>query len=119
MDLLTVQIFFEVSGYCGRISYLLGNAIEELPDSGILARPSLVLSSNGDEGSLVEHRNAVGDPESAGHFMSHDDHGHMKCLIQKQNEFVQFCRDNGVKSCRRLIEHQNLRIKCKRASYSA
>ena len=28
-----MQIFFEVSGYCGRISYLLGNAIEELPEA--------------------------------------------------------------------------------------
>src|SRR6516165_3820384 len=119
MCLLSVQVLFEVSGDGGRIHQVLGNTIEEVPDPRIPTRPDLVLSSNRAEDSLVQHRNTVCDPEGARHFMGHDDYCHMEGLLQEQNEFIQLRCNNGIKPCRRLIEHQNFRIKCESASDGA
>src|SRR5215469_11465440 len=119
MCLLTVQVSFEVSSYGSRIRQFLGNTIQEMANTRILIRLNLVLASNRDEGSLVQHRNTICDPEGARHFMGDDDHCHMKGLLQEQNEFIQFRGNNGIKPGRWLIEHQNFGIKCKSASYSA
>src|SRR5215467_6604197 len=85
MCLLAVQVFFKVSGYCGRARDVLRNTIEKVPDTGILAAPSLILSSNRDECSLVQHGNAVCNPERARHFVGHDDHRHSESTVQQEN----------------------------------
>src|SRR5215469_14394541 len=74
--LLSLQVFFEVGCYCRRFRYLVRNTIEELSDAGILAGSNLVLGPDRAERTLVEHRDAIGDPESACEFMGHDDHSH-------------------------------------------
>src|SRR5262249_30120730 len=103
MCLLSMQVLFEVSGYCGCIRKVLGNAIEEVADPGILTRPNLVLSSNRAEDSLVQHRNTVCDPKGTRHFMGDDDYCHMKGLLQEKNEFIQFRCNKGVQPCRRTM----------------
>lgn len=60
-----MYVFFEVGGYSGCVRHVLRNSIEKVPETGILALPNLVLSSNRAEPSLVKHRNTVWGPEGA------------------------------------------------------
>src|SRR5262249_54842623 len=107
VSLLRLHIFFEVGGYCGRFCHVPGNAIEKLADTWILARFYLVSRTHRAERTLIEHGNAIGDAERARQFMGDDDDSHLKCFLQEQNEFIEFRRDDGIKSRRGLVEHEN------------
>src|SRR5208283_2823705 len=86
------------------------HAIQKLPDTGMLTRPDLLLRSYREKRSLVGHGDTVSDSEGARQLMGHNNDGHLGCLLQKQNEFVQLRRHNWVKARRRFIEYQNFGI---------
>src|SRR6266850_3568715 len=79
--LLTLHVFFEVSGYRRRFRNIPGNTIEELSDSRICARPDFILRSNRAKRALVEHGDAVGDAERARHLVGDDNHCHLEGVI--------------------------------------
>src|ERR1700730_2997352 len=70
-----------------------------------------------EEGAVVEHRDAVRDPEGTRQLMSYDNDSHMEGLLKKKNEFIQFGRDNRIKTCGRFVEYKNLRIESKGTSH--
>src|SRR5713226_4720043 len=108
--LLAAQIFFERGCDLRGLSHLVRNPVKELPDAWMLSVFHLIFGSDREERSVVQHGNAIGDAEGTRQLMSHDDHGHLKSLLKKENQFIQFCRNNRVKPSGRFVEYENLRI---------
>src|SRR5215468_925159 len=44
--------------------------------------------------------------------MSDHDHGHLKCFLEEEDEFIELCRNDGIKPSRRFIEDKNFWTKC-------
>src|SRR6267143_4767080 len=111
--LLAAQIFFERGCDLRGLPHLVRNTVKELPDTWVLTVHDLVFGSDRKEPSVVQHGNAIGDAEGTRQLMSHDDHGHLKSFLKKENQFIQFCRNNRVKSSGRFVEYKNLRVESK------
>src|SRR5580658_8370783 len=109
--LLSLKIFLEVSGNRGWMSHFFRHPIKKLSNARIRACLDLFFRADQAERTLMQHRNTVRDPECARHFVSHYNDGHLKRLLQKQNQFIQFSSDDGIETGGGLIKNQNLRIK--------
>src|SRR6267378_511022 len=108
--LLAAQIFFERGCDLRGLPHLVRNSVKELPDAWMLTVLDLIFGSDREERSVVQHGNAIGDAEGTRQLMSHDDHGHLKSLLKKENQFIQLCRNNRVKPSGRFVEYKNLRV---------
>src|SRR6266849_414699 len=108
--LLASQIFSERGCHFGGFPHLVRNPVKELPYSWMLTVSDLIFCSDSEECAVVQHGDTIGDAEGTRQFMSHDDHGHLERLLKKENQFVQFCRNNRIEPSGRLVEYENLRI---------
>src|SRR6266436_2639095 len=111
--LLAAQIFFERGCDLGGFSHLVRNSVKELPDAWMLGVFHLIFGSDREERSVVQHGNAIGDAEGTRQLMCYDDHGHLKSFLKKENQFIQFCRNNRVKSSGGFVEYKNFRVESK------
>src|SRR5579864_6152218 len=87
-------------------------AVKELLHAGMFAGAYLVFCADREELSVDEHRDPVGDSESAGQLMSNNQCCYLKRFLEEDDEFVQFRRDNRIQARRWLVEDQDLRIQC-------
>src|SRR3979490_1775775 len=94
--LLASQIFSERGCHFRGFPHLVRNPIKELPDSWMLTVSDLIFCSGGEKCTFVEHGNTIGDAEGTRQLMSHDDHGQLESLLKKENQFIQFCRNNRI-----------------------
>src|SRR6202051_3405233 len=108
--LLASQIFFERGCDLRGLPHLVRYPVEELPNTRMLTFLNLIFGSDSKESSVVQHGDAVGDAEGAWQLMSHDDHGHLESLLKKENQFIQFSRNNWIEPSGRLVKYKNLRI---------
>src|SRR6266849_93162 len=111
--LLASQVIFESGSHRRGFPHLVRHTVKELPDARMLAVSDLILGSDCKESPVVQHGDAIGDAEGTWQLMSHDDHGHLECFLEKENQFIQFCRNNRIVSSGWLVEYKNLRIESK------
>src|SRR5207302_3172940 len=103
--LLGSQVSFERGCDARAIPHLVRNPVKELPDAWMLAVFDVIFGSDRKESSVVQHGNAIGDAEGTRQLMSHDDHGHLESLLEKQNQFIQSCRNNRIEPSGTLGEY--------------
>ena len=60
--------------------------------------------------AFVDENHAVGDEESAGELVRHDDDRHVKRLLEFENELIDSSGDDGIEAGRRFVEKKNFRI---------
>jgi len=84
--------------------------VEELPHSWILVCAYFVFGAHCKQLSIEKHRDAVGDSEGAVHLMRNNKSRNLKSLLQKYDQFIEFRRDNRIKTSGRLIENKDLGI---------
>src|SRR5262252_2106035 len=80
--LLSLQILLEISGHGWRLGHVFWNAIQESANQRIPTSLDFFSCSDRTERALMQHGNAIGDTESAGHFMGDYNDGHVECLLQ-------------------------------------
>src|SRR5438552_3002252 len=84
------------------------NAIEELPYMRIAGAQQLVLSTDSDQRSFMQHRHPVRYSGRACHLMSHHENGRVENALEPQNQVIELRRDNWIEAGRGLVEYQNL-----------
>src|SRR5207244_5665864 len=82
----------------------LSDAVQKLTNAGMCARAHFFRGAERNDVAFVDEDHAVGDEESTGELMRHDDDRHVKRLLEFENEFVDSSGDDGIEASRRLVE---------------
>src|SRR5882672_8628171 len=96
-----------------------GNAIKELPNSGLGTGAHLFGRAERHDVAFVDQKHAVGDQERARQLVRNHNDGHVERALQFQNQFVDTCCDDGIQSSRGLVEKQDLRVHRQRAGHGS
>jgi hypothetical protein len=92
------------------IVFLFQFSVEKLLNDRIRGCLYFLRGSNGYNFTGVQHSHAVNNFENTGYFMADDQSRELAFFLKIADYFINRCGDDRVKSCRRFVEKDDLRI---------
>src|SRR6201981_746606 len=81
--LSSVHVPLQIGGQCRRMHRVFRHTVEELPYPGMLVCAYLFFCSNGEQFSVEQHGEAVGDAEGTGQLMGDHKRRNLKSFLEK------------------------------------